>query len=369
MKLLIVTHNYLHGNGGSNYASRCFVNAFARLAEVTLLCPVAEDRIPEEIDPHVRQIRVPYEVPKWRKAWNLVRGRLHRYYGVLDRVLAESRFDTVVFDTCYPSFGMLDKVRSRGCRIVTIHHNWQYEYVRDSYPFPERSLRLFWVRRCEAQAVRGSDLNLTLTPEDRELLYAAYDPSRKARIEVVGVHEYKPMPLPAPVSVPAPVFIITGNLGAKQTEDSLVPWLGVYYPILKERVPEAHLILAGLNPSPRLEKLCRERQVELVASPPDMQPLLQRARCYLCPTDRGGGIKLRIMDGLRNGLPVISHAVSARGYAPFLGSVLFTYTDPESFRTALDRFLAAPSDPTAVQELYHRHFSFESCLETLSKWL
>ena len=100
-----------------------------------------------------------------------------------------------------------------------------------------------------------------------------------------------------------------------------------------------------------------------------MQPLLQRARCYLCPTDRGGGIKLRIMDGLRNGLPVISHAVSARGYAPFLGSVLFTYTDPESFRTALDRFLAAPSDPAAVQELYHRHFSFESCLETLSKWL
>ena len=369
MKLLFVTHNYLHGNGGSNYASRCYVNAFARLADVTLLCPVTEDEIPEEIDPDVRQIRIAYEVPKWRKAWNLVRGRLHRYYGVLERVLAESQFDTVVFDTCYPSFGMLDKVRSRGCRIVTIHHNWQYEYVRDNYPFPERSLRLFWVRRCEEQAVRGSDLNLTLTPEDRELLRAAYDPARKARIEVVGVHEFKPMRLPAPCTAESPVFIITGNLGAKQTEDSLVPWLGRYYPILKERVPDARLLIAGSNPSGRLAQLCRELQVELAASPPDMQPLLRLARYYVCPTDRGGGIKLRIMDGLRNGLPVISHEVSARGYAPFRGSVLFSYTDPESFRSALEGILAARYDPAAVQDLYYRHFSFESCVETLSKWL
>lgn len=369
MKLLIVTHNYLHGNGGSNYASRCFVNALARLGDVTLLCPVTKDEIPEEIDPRVRQIRVADDVPKWRKAWNLLRGRLHRYYGVLEKVLAERDFDTVVFDTCYPSFGMLDQVRSRGCRIVTIHHNWQYEYVRDNYRFPERPLRLFWIRRCEGQAVRGSDLNLTLTPEDRELLRASYDPSGSARIEVVGVHEYKPMPLPAPVTVIKPVFIITGNLGSKQTEDSLIPWLNVYYPILKERVPEASLLVAGLNPSPRLATICRERQVELVASPPDMQPLLERARYYICPTDRGGGIKLRVMDGLRNGLPVITHEVSARGYAPFRESVLFTYRDPESFRAALEGLLAAQPDPAAVQELYHRHFSFESCVETLSKWL
>lgn len=369
MKLLIVTHNYLHGNGGSNYASRSFVNAFAQLAEVTLLCPVTGGHVPEEIDPRVKQIRVPYAVSRWRKAWDLLRGRIHRYFGILEKVLSEDSFDTVVFDTCYPSFRMLDIVRKRNCRTVCIHHNCQCEYARDSLSFPVRPLMLFWLRRCEGQAVRGCDLNLTLTPEDRDQLYDTYDPSRRSRIEVVGVHEYRPMSMPDPSLVQEPVFIITGNLGAKQTEDSLLPWLDTYYPILKERIPEASLMIAGLDPSERLAARCRDLQIELAASPADMQPLLSRARYYLCPTDRGGGIKLRIMDGLRNGLPVLTHEVSARGYAPFRGSVLFAYSDPDSFRTALDELLAARPDPVTVQERYRRAFSFESCVETLSKWL
>lgn len=369
MKLLVVTHHYLHGNGGGIYASRSFINAFACLADVTLLCPVTDDQVPEEIDPRVRQIHVPYAVPKWRKALDLLRGRIHRFFGTFEQVLSENRFDTVVFDTCYPSFRMLQKVRNHGCRIITVHHNCQYEYARDSFSFPVRPLMLFWLRRCEGQAVRGSDLNLTLTPEDQELLYASYDPERCSRIEVAGVHEYKPMTLPVPAAVASPVFIITGNLGAKQTEDSLLPWLETYYPVLKERIPEASLIIAGLDPSERLAARCRDLQIELVSSPADMQPLLGRARYYLCPTDRGSGIKLRIMDGLRNGLPVLTHEVSARGYAPFRGSVLFAYSDPDSFRTALDELLAARPDPVAVQELYRREFSFESCVETLSQWL
>lgn len=369
MKLLVVTHHYLHGNGGGIYASRSFINALACLAEVTLLCPVTGEQAPEEIDSRVRIIPVPYDVPSFRKALDLILGRIHRYFGVLEKVLEEDRYDTVVFDTCYPSFRMLDKVRRHGIRIITIHHNCQYEYARDSYSFPVRPLMLFWLRRCEGQAVRGSDLNLTLTPEDRELLYAAYDPSRHARIEVAGVHEYKRAPLPEPSSVPDPVFIITGNLGAKQTEDSLLPWLDTYYPLLKKRVPEASLILAGLNPSARLAARSRSLGVELVASPAQIQPILQRARYYICPTDRGGGIKLRIMDGLRNGLPVLTHEVSARGYAPFRGSILFAYSDPDTFRKALEDLLAAKRDPAAVQDLYLRQFSFDSCIETLSQWL
>lgn len=370
MKLLIVTHHYLHGNGGGVYASRSFINAAACLAEeVTLLCPVSGTDVPEEIDPRVRQVRVAYDVPKLRKALDLVLGRIHRFGGVLERTLSEGDYDEVLFDTCYPTFRMLDAVRRKGCRIVTVHHNCQYEYARDSYAFPVRPLMLFWLRRCERQAVRGSDLNLTLTPEDREILYRRYDPGRKARIEVVGVHAYKPETLPDPAHVLEPVFIITGNLGAKQNEDSLLPWLDRYYPLLKSRIPEATLLVAGLAPSERLSARCRALGVELVDSPADMQPVLRRARYYVCPTDRGGGIKLRILDGLRNGLPVLAHEVSARGYAPFRGDTLFAYSDPDSFRAALEALLSARPDPAAVQARYRELFSFETCVDKLSKCL
>lgn len=368
MRILIVTHHYLAGNGGGIYASRSMVNALAETgAEVTLLYPVQGDERAEEIDPRVQLRPVTYDLPRWRKALDLVCGRLHRYFGVLEKTLSETRFDQVFFDTCYPSFRMLGKVRKTGARIVTIHHNCQWEYARDSYSFPVRPLMLFWLRRCEGQAVRGSDLNLTLTPEDREILYKAYDPSRRSRIEVFGVHEYRRAPLPASTEVTEPVFVITGNLGAKQSEDALLPWLATCYPLLKTHVKDARLILAGNAPSARLEAICRERGIELVASPHEMGPILRQARYYICPTDRGGGIKLRIMDGLRYGLPVLTHAVSARGYQPFLGTALFVYQDPSSFVSALDAMLAAKVDAPAVQQLYKECFSFDACVEAMKK--
>lgn len=369
-KVLFVTHHYLHGNGGGVYASRSFINAIATLVpDMTLLCPVNGTDLPAEILPSVHQVHVPYAVPRWRKGLDLLLGRIHRYFGVLEKELSAHQYDTVVFDTCYPSFRMLGKVREAGCRVITIHHNCQYEYARDNTPFPIRPLMLFWLRICERQAVRGSDLNLVLTPEDRELLYGFYDPHRLAKIEVAGVHEYKPVPLPALNRVREPVFIITGNLGAMQSEDSLMRWFDRYYPILKEKIPAARLILAGHAPSSRLADRCRSLEVELIPSPAEMDPILARARYYICPTDLGGGIKLRIMDGLRHGLPVLTAAVSARGYAPFLGKTLFSYADPETFRESLDSILEADFDPHDVQRLYKELFSFETCVQKLSQWI
>ncbi len=369
MKLLFVTHNYLNGDGGSVYASRAFINAFACFRDVTLLCPVRGKSSPQEIDPRVCKIPVPYDVPRWRKAIDLVLGRIHRYFGILEKFLDEDEFDTVVFDTCYPSFRMLDKVRKRNCRIICIHHNCQCDYARDSLTFPERPLMLFWLRRCERQAVRGSDLNLTLTPDDKELLYARYDPCRLSRIEIAGVFEYKFSDLPVPSPVQDSVFIITGNLGARQNDDSLLLWLETYYPALKRLVPDAHLIIAGKNPSERLTARCRELSLELIASPAEMQPLLYRARWYICPNDRGGGIKLRIMDALRTGLPVLTHRMSARGYGPFRDLALFLYSDLDSFCSALSRMIRTEVPSQSVQEAYRASFSFSSGVSRLERIL
>ena len=369
MRILFVTHHYLSGKGGGIFASRSFINALAETgAEVTLLYPVKGEERAEEIDPRVRLIPVGYEVPRWRKGLDLLLGRIHRYFGIMETYLEEG-YDQVVFDTCYPSFRMLKKVRKASPGIVTIHHNCQWEYARDNTSTFLRPLMLFWLRRCEGQSVRGSDLNLTLTPEDKELLYRMYDPGRKARIEVVGVHEYQRTCLPPASSTREPVFIISGNLGAKQSEDALLPWIRDCYPQLKQQVPHAQLILAGQAPSERLSALCLEKGIELIPSPAEMGPILRRARYYICPTDRGGGIKLRIMDGLRYGLPVLTHAVSARGYQRFLGTALFVYEDADSFGTALSAMLAARTDAEEVRRRYQEVFSFDTCVAAMRQYL
>ena len=156
----------------------------------------------------------------------------------------------------------------------------------------------------------------------------------------------------------APVYVITGNLSMLQTEASLIPWLDDLLPVLRTEVPSAQVIVAGKKPTDALQAKCREKAVELVDTPPDMQAVLLRGRYYLCPTSRGGGLKLRIMDGLKNGLPVLTHAVSARGYEAFLNRFVFSYSDKTGFGEALLRMNALSFDRQAIIQAYRDVFSF-----------
>ena len=367
MKVLFVTHHYLDGFGGGTFASRGYVNAIARLADaVTLMCPVRGESMPECIDPSVRIIPVEDRRGRMAKLAGLLSGKVHRYFDTFPDEVRQGSYDVVVFDTCYPSFRMIAYAREAGCKVVTVHHNYQVDFVRDNVSGLLRPLMLLWTRRSEREAGLGSDLNLVLTETDRELLEKHYAPRGQAVIRVLGVFEFagRPAETPRPRSAD-PVFLITGDLGIRQTEVSLFSWAKRYYPILAERQPGARVVIAGKRPSKRLRSMCQTFGFELIPSPPDMSAVLARGRYYICPTELGGGLKLRIMDGLKAGLPVLTHAVSARGYEVFEGFCLFSYRDEDSFRHALDQLLSRPVDPISVQALYREVFSFDAGVERM----
>ena len=372
MRVLIVTHNYLSGFGGGVYGARAYINAFAALYDdVTLLYPVQEgNAAPTEISPRVRMIGVADPVSALRKAGRILfKGVLHRFEKPFRDLLSKERFDIIVFQNSKCSSRIIRVARASGARTVVIHDNYEKEYTRDNTPVLLRPLLLPAVVRTEGKAVREADLNLVLTPDDAHSLESYYGEGKKGRIERWGSFEYKPAGMWSPRVVSEPVFAITGNLGAMQTLSSLIPWLSDYYLLLKSIVPEARLVVAGKNPTPELKRFLSVLGAELIDTPADMTEVLRRAKYYVCPVDCGGGIKLRVMDGLRQGLPVLCHKVSARGYEAFQGISLFAYEDRDSFRTALQALLDCPSNPETRRQLYLRHYSFEAGVARLRKIL
>ena len=165
-------------------------------------------------------------------------------------------------------------------------------------------------------------------------------------------------------------FVITGNLSAKQTEKSLISWFEDYYPILKKKIPEATLVVAGKKPSAFFKQKCMNLGVNLVPSPKTMDEILDKGDVYVCPISLGGGIKLRVMDGLKKGLPVIAHEVSARGYDDFeqLG-MLFAYRNEKSFDDCLKKILKHKCDRNDVINAYEKLFSFDAGEKRLRKAL
>lgn len=85
------------------------------------------------------------------------------------------------------------------------------------------------------------------------------------------------------------------------------------------------IVFTGKNPSTSLITRINELspRVTLKANPQDIDSIVSQCDIFLCPARLGGGMKLRVMDGLRNGLPVLAHEVSARGYRDFEKKVFY----------------------------------------------
>ena len=371
MKVLFITHHYLTSNSGGAFASRAYINVFAEVAdEMTLLYPVREGQnLFTEINPKIKTIPVAYNFPKWRKLWHSITGHVHRYYEAAEDFLTEQKADIVVFDSCMVTFRLIKRFKAQGYKTVVIHHNYQYEYFRDNSRGPLKWVTLFWCRKYEREAVREADINLTLTSQDVELLANNYNNGNKSNFKVIGTFEYCSKPLkPITSGATQNRFVITGSLSSMQTYLSLERWIRDYYPLLKSVFSESTLTVAGKDPSQELVNLCQSQGIRIIPSPPNMDDILCEADYYICPTSLGGGLKLRIMDGLKWGLPVVTHAVSARGYEAFKDAgCLFAYSNKEEFAAALEHLKLTSFDKEQVQTLYYSTFSFAAGVEKLKK--
>lgn len=365
MKVLFITHHYLSSNGGGSFASRAFINAFAGVAdELTLLYPIkeGEDVFPE-INAKIQRVPVAYNFPKWRKLLCSITGHVHRYYKVAENFLLERCADIVVFDTSVVTDKLISRFKEHGYKVVVIHHNYQYEYFKDNCRGLLKWVTLFWCRKYECEAVRNADINLTLTQQDVDLLSNEYNGGDKSTFKVLGVFEYcrKPKKDLIHIVENRNKFVITGNLSSVQTFVSLEKWIKDYYPLMKSVFPEASLTIAGKNPSLALMSMCQKYGICVIPSPSDMDVVLRDADYYICPTFLGGGLKLRIMDGLQWGLPVISHIVSARGYDSFVErGLMFVYSNKEEFAISLMKLKVNALNKQNVQNAYSDLFSYES---------
>lgn len=372
MKTLFITNTYLVGNSGGVYATKAYINAFAMLSEaMTLVYAQKEDEVAQDIKmDNVTMIPVTDNRSQFRKYVELCLGTVNRFQKKIFKWINPKDFDVVVFNNSDVSSGIIKTFKKFGLRVITIHHNYQIEYLLGDSSALTLLPNLFWTYIYEGMAVRHSNLNITLTNEDIDLLKAHYG---NGHFTNVGVFEFIASTSNRSLyslKRRGHNYVITGWLGSKQTEDSLIPWIKNYYPLLKELDPDAELTIAGRDPSKHLCKLAMANGIKVIASPVDMQPILDNADYYICPTDRGGGLKLRILDGLKSGLPVLTHKVSARGYDYMqeLG-IVNSYNSPETFQKALKKMIECNYSKMEILREYLKYYTLEAGTKRLKKYL
>lgn len=353
MRILLITSVDISTKSGGGFANRAFFDSLAT-------------HFPDCVD----VISMP-PATMFEKVASVLQGRIHRLH---DRVLDVLDRRQGEYQVCVINSGLygdlVPEIKERGIRVVTIHHNFEVLFQMDNRrPITLWGLTPYFVRKNERKAYQGSDLNIFLSDEDRKKMSEYYGTTISQCDVVVGVYETKEQSkaslLTEPVSGHHIDVAMSGCLNHLQTRLGMKDFKDHYYELIRKLMPgDTRLVITGRNPGRTLMEFARRDHVELIPNPENISEAIKGCSIYLCPVNVGSGVKTRIFDGLRLGMPVLAHAVSAWGYEAFLDKPWFKiYDDAESFEAGLHSILTYMKDhqdlKTEIIGDYKTYFSFE----------
>lgn len=146
------------------------------------------------------------------------------------------------------------------------------------------------------------------------------------------------LPTGRAVQPPTVLFLGTMSWGPNA---AAAKFLIEIFPQVRERLPDARLIIVGRDPPHELRSLGNAPGVLVAGGVPEVKPYLAEASILAVPLDAGGGTRLKILEAFAAGLPVVSTAVGAEGIEAREGEH-FVQAERPHFANAIVQLLADP---------------------------
>lgn len=120
-------------------------------------------------------------------------------------------------------------------------------------------------------------------------------------------------PALSPPGNPDPVFIFTGVMDYRPNIDAVMWFVKNAWPGLKREFPEARFIIAGMNPSPAIQRLSKASGIEITGFVDSMLPYYHQSDYFVAPFTIARGVQNKVLQAFACGLPVISSPMGAEG--------------------------------------------------------
>ncbi|MBB5754888.1 glycosyltransferase family 4 protein [Prosthecomicrobium pneumaticum] len=233
----------------------------------------------------------------------------------------------------------------QGARRILDMHNVESDLLAASEPLWRRLL----TRDAKTRAVRAVERAM-IAAVDEVWLCSAIDAARLARLHP-GVPPLRVVPNAVPstwrdgalagepdarLRQDGPRLLFVGHLRYRPNIAAALFLARRLLPLLRRRLPGATLVLAGRAPHHRVRALAGPG-VTLVEGPDDLGSLYAAADVAAVPLRVGGGTRIKVLEAMAAGLPVVATALAVEGLDLEPGRHVLIAERPESFVAAIER--------------------------------
>jgi sugar transferase (PEP-CTERM/EpsH1 system associated) len=141
----------------------------------------------------------------------------------------------------------------------------------------------------------------------------------------------------------ANTLIYSGALTYQANFDAMHYFLGEIFPLIQAQCPSVKLFITGKLDGVPVERLPQAEGVVFTGYLEDIRPTLAQSSVSIVPLRLGGGTRLKVLEALAMGTPVVATTKGAEGLGIVPGQDLLIADEPADFATAVFRLLQNPT--------------------------
>lgn len=145
--------------------------------------------------------------------------------------------------------------------------------------------------------------------------------------------------------------VFCASLDVSMNTDAAVYFAGEIWPLIRRSRHSASLKIVGRTPPLRLRRLNGADGITVTGTVADVRPFYRNAAVAVAPFRIGAGTKLKILEAMAMGVPVVATSVGARGIEANDGEHLLIADEPRAFA---DRVLSLLRDGRAAGDIARR---------------
>jgi glycosyltransferase involved in cell wall biosynthesis len=323
-------------NSGAKLRDYHCAKALGQIAEVTyvhFLDPGANPPSPMDM-PFCRAI-ISVKKPPTYTAWNLVRGLVGRwplpvlnYFSqemstVLKNLREKVNFDIVHFDSMHMASYETPLINSGNSRVLSVYdwHNIESESMQRFSVEVKSVAKRFYanstvprLQKLERTLLQNAFAH-TVCSKREEMELTSRVPGARVATVPNGVDTAFFARPTVDLGWPPKSIIFVGAMNYYPNVDAALWFARDVWPRVRSLFPECRLTLVGSDPVPEVLALRGTAGIEVTGTVRDVRPFYHHADIALAPLRMGGGTRLKILEAMAAGVPVISTAVGAEGLA------------------------------------------------------